>query len=198
MWCINSEHIPELPCKQGRPLWQTACHEYGHSQTGLPWALGPQSLGKWKCAYMPGHCWVSGAILKDRLEDSQKPGDHSRGVCSRGPLHHMYNLHKETLAIDHQWPEFDHWQVLSSSYAKWLAMRLVRWCKTHSVLAQSSPAGHKSAPVHSWLKLWPALMLRGMWGLSDWPLGVIQSMIALFIPLVLSALTPFAPFWICQ
>ena len=50
--------------------------------------------------------------------------------------------------------------------------------------------------MRSWLKPRPDLTLQGIWGVSNWPFGVIQSMIGLFIPLVSSALAPLALFWI--
>ena len=70
--------------------------------------------------------------------------------------------------------------------------------RTYSEWFQSRPTGHKSAPVCSWLNPQPGLMLHGMWGLRLCPLGVIQSMIALFIPFVSSVWDPLTPFWTWQ
>ena len=64
------------------------------------------------------------------------------------------------------------------------------------MLLQSRLAGHKRALVRSWLNPRPDFTLWGMWGVNDWPFGVIQSTIAPFIPLVSSALAPLEPFWI--
>ena len=63
------------------------------------------------------------------------------------------------------------------------------------MLFQSNPAGQRSAPVRSWLKPRPDLAFHGMWGFSDCPFSVIQSMMAPFTPFVSSAWAPFIPFW---
>ena len=68
--------------------------------------------------------------------------------------------------------------------------------RTHSAFAHSYPAGQSSAPVCSWWNPRPILTFLGIWEVSVWPLGVIQSIIAAFILFVLSALEPPAPFWI--
>ena len=67
---------------------------------------------------------------------------------------------------------------------------------TYWRLFQSRLAGHNNAPVLSWLDPLPAFMFQGMWGLILCPLGVIQSMMALFIPFESLALALLAPFWI--
>ena len=67
---------------------------------------------------------------------------------------------------------------------------------THSEWFQSRPTGHNNAPMCSWWNPWPDLTLCGIWGLRLCPLGVIQSIMALFIPFVSSARAPLAPFWI--
>ena len=68
--------------------------------------------------------------------------------------------------------------------------------KTYLILAQSRPAGHRSAPVRSWLKPLADFMFWGIWGFKLWPFGVIQSMMALFTPFVSSARAPLIPFCI--
>ena len=51
-------------------------------------------------------------------------------------------------------------------------------------------------PVCSWWNLRPILVFLGIWGVSVWPLGVIQLIIAAFMLFVSSALELLAPFWI--
>ena len=130
--------------------------------------------------------------------DSLRQGRLPVVVCSKRPQGCTYNLHKEKLVIGHLWLEFDHW---STSFASLefphinVLLRNQSITVTYSMLFQSNPTGQRSAPVHSWLKPWPDLAFRGMWGFSDCPFGVIQSMMVPFTPFVSSAWAPFIPFW---
>ena len=111
----------------------------------------------------------------------------------------MHSSHTIVLATGRLKPESDCWPVWPLSWKLSCYFdRVLSNVNTYSEFAQLRPAGHRSAPVRSWLKPWPHLILRGMWGFKDWPLGVIQSMTALFMLLVSSALVPFTPFWICS
>lgn len=61
---------------------------------------------------------------------------------------------------------------------------------------QSRPVGQSNAPVRSWLKPRPHLLLRLRYGLIFSSPGAIQSTIATFMVLVSSARDPLAPFCI--
>ena len=122
----------------------------------------------------------------------------TRRPLQSSPFHgssvHRYSLCTRTWATDHQWAESAHWSTCSLCYNRWGGVANFKSI-THSEFAQSRLAGQRRAPVHSWLKLRPNFTFHSMWGFRDWPLGIIQSMIALFIPLVLSALALLDPFW---
>ena len=69
---------------------------------------------------------------------------------------------------------------------------------TYSSFAHSYFAGQSNALVRLWWNPRPILTFLGIWGVSVWPFGVIQSTIAPFMLFVLSALELLAPFWIYQ
>lgn len=68
---------------------------------------------------------------------------------------------------------------------------------TYSWSDQFKPAGQRREPVVSWLKPRSSLLLRASGGIKGWSLGVIQSMTALFRPLVSSDLALLHPFCNC-
>ena len=143
---------------------------------------------------------ISQYEIQMQHQDLLKQGGHCGEGHSMGPQGRTCSQHIRRPATDLQPLESLHLQAWCMSWKMDMYISNTAYEEkiAYAKLVQSRPAGHRRAPVWSWWNPRPDLALRGMWGIRDWPFGVIQSMIAAFIPLVLSALAPLAPFWICS
>ena len=139
--------------------------------------------------------WLANMDQMSRWSNWPTPEGYCGRACSRDLLGHSCSHDTKRSATGLRTQPTRHCTDLLLSYNISVSILCYKG-ETDSELAQSKPAGHKSAPVHSWWNPLSILTFRANGGLRFWPWGVIQSRTTPFKLFVSSDLALEAPFCI--